>query len=157
MDLFEAIQSSRDRNFLKSVVAQHSGQHDAVRSGRRFSSWFLPSQNHQRDASGRTPVLLAAALDNCEALEALVAAGFPVNSAGQAPLHAACAKGSARAAHILLEAGADVHAQEAASQQTALHFAAQVSVEIVNALLARGADANGGRRGGGAGCAVRLM
>ncbi len=68
----------------------------------------------QRDASGRSPVLLAAALDNIEALELLLAHGFSANSTSvqnQTPLHAACTKGSVRCVQALLEAGADVHAK----------------------------------------------
>lgn len=62
--------------------------------------------------------------------------------AGWTPLITACAFGSAGAARVLLDAGADT-GRVAADGRTALHFSAQLDdVELVTLLLERGADAN---------------
>lgn len=60
---------------------------------------------------------------------------------GSTPLHFACHRGFGGIVAALLEAGADVHAREEASDTTPLHWAAEGGhAEIAGWLLARGAD-----------------
>ena len=68
---------------------------------------------------------------------------------GRTPLHYLCSRGDNPEArvdclHVLLEAGADIHAPDD-PQRTPLHYAAsQSNEEVVAALLEAGADVNRG-------------
>jgi hypothetical protein len=83
--------------------------------------------------------LLQAASDgNADAIQELIAQGADVNARndkGATPLHRAALKGHLNAVLTLLKANADVHARTTGLRMTPLHFAADVSVDVINALL----------------------
>jgi ankyrin repeat protein len=75
-----------------------------------------------------------------ELLSRGASAGARARGSGWTPLINACACGSAQAARLLLDAGADPSAA-AADGRTPLHFSAQLGdVDLIRMLLSRGAD-----------------
>lgn len=106
---------------------------------------FDPKAVEIFDFMGATPVHLAILnRDSTEPLSGLLARGAPADRATRiekmTPLHWAAEQGNARAIGILLDHGADLHAQQIAGA-TPLHLAAGRSgdPEVVRLLLARGA------------------
>ena len=95
-----------------------------------------------RGAGGHTPLHVAAAIGNAEAIAALTAAGAKLEAraeGGLTPLHVAVLSGNAEAIEALLRAGPDLEAQ--CEKGTALHVAALGgTAEAVMALLKAGAD-----------------
>ncbi len=96
----------------------------------------------------------AAAVGDVEKLQTLLAADSTlsraVSSDGWPPLHLAAAFGGAPAVRILLEHGADVHQVSPAMRNQAMHAALALNSdpEIVQLLLAHGADINAAQMGG---------
>jgi uncharacterized protein len=93
-----------------------------------------------------TPLLLACANGNPEAVEALLKAGAnpnSVNANGTTALMLAAASGNPDAVKVLLDHGAEVNAREIAHGQTALMFAAALNrAAVIKLLMAHGADAS---------------
>ncbi len=96
---------------------------------------------------GWTPLHLAAFFGRRAAAEALLGAGAAIdavsrNALANTPLHAAVAGGQVDVSLMLIEAGADIHAQDA-GRHTPFHLAAEAGyVPIARALFDRGADAH---------------
>ena len=93
-------------------------------------------------------VHISASVDDVRMLYFLCAAGADVNVrelaqfGGHTPLHTALIHGSLQSAALLLEAGADMHAQEAGTGVTPLHICARLGHNnFAKALLALGVDA----------------
>ena len=106
---------------------------------------FDPKALEMYDFVGLTPVHLAAMnRDTVEPLTGLLARGAPADRPTRVeratPLHWAAEQGNVQAMRILLDHGADLHAQQL-SGATTLHLAAGRSrnPEAVRLLLARGA------------------
>ena len=82
-----------------------------------------------RNAGGATPLHVAAAVGNVEAIAALAAAGAKLEARGGeggfTPMHVAMATGNAEAIEALLAAGAKLEAR-AVSGTTPLHLAAVI-------------------------------
>ena len=93
---------------------------------------------------GSTPLLFATRANSIETLRVLVAAGADVNDtapAGTSALVLAVLSGHTETATFLLDQGADLHAAEAG--YTAFHAAVlRADMELIETLLARGADHN---------------
>ena len=92
---------------------------------------------------------IAAAANDVRMLYFLCAAGGNVDArelqqfGGQTPLHMAIMYGALESAELLLEAGADMHAQEAGTGATPLHMCARLGHnDFAKLLLAKGVDAN---------------
>lgn len=90
---------------------------------------------------------IAAAANDVRMLYFLCAAGAEVNVrelhqfGGHTPLHVAILYGCMESAELLLEAGADMHAQEAGTGSTPLHMCARLGHnDFAKLLLARGVD-----------------
>jgi hypothetical protein len=102
----------------------------------------VPAVVGAKDARGSSPLLLATYLNNMSATRLLVEAGADLNlDAGTGtPLMGVCFKGYPEIAKYLVDAGADVNAVNPKAG-TALSFAAMFNrSDIVEMLLARGAD-----------------
>ncbi|KAI9254280.1 ankyrin repeat-containing domain protein, partial [Sporodiniella umbellata] len=87
-----------------------------------------PLRGLKKDASGRTELHRAASAGNGDKLHTLLARGVdpnPRDHAGYSPLHEASLRGHTRAVRLLLEHGADVHAQGGPDEDTALHDATE--------------------------------
>jgi ankyrin repeat protein len=99
---------------------------------------------HARSKGGFTPLLFAAREGDVESARLLIAAGTGVDQAapdGATPVVLAAASGREAVAIFLLEHGAD--ANLSAAGYTALHAAVpKAEPDLVNALLAHGADPN---------------
>lgn len=94
-----------------------------------------------RNASGETPLMMAAMKGQIEVCLALLEQGAQVNpGAGWTPLHYAASGNSLPAVRLLLERGAHINAR-APNRSTALMMAAQYAAEeVIGVLLATGAD-----------------
>jgi ankyrin repeat protein len=96
-------------------------------------------------ANGQTPLMMAAARGNVEAMSLLIEKGAEVNhgdGAGETALMFASTSGNADAVRFLIEKGADVKVRSKRNE-TALGFAATAGVQSsVELLLARGAEVN---------------
>lgn len=95
-----------------------------------------------RDRDGVNALHVAAQYGQCEAIETLLSAGADVNTLDidrSAPLYFAARDGHADAVTLLLDAGAHVNHRDKHGR-SAIFFA--TSVQIVKALLARGASTN---------------
>jgi ankyrin repeat protein len=93
-----------------------------------------------RDADGKTPLHWAVNLGKIEDMDTLIAAGADINAAdaiGYAPLH--FANPTNENWRALIKAGANVNATTP-DMQTPLHFAAVFDPDLVQALIAAGAD-----------------
>lgn len=94
------------------------------------------------------PLGLAAFFGHRETVEALLAAGAPVNVASResmkvTPLHSAAAAREPAIARLLIEHGANVNATQIDSGFTPLHeAAANGDLEMASLLVDRGADVN---------------
>ncbi|MXX71689.1 MAG: hypothetical protein F4205_04345 [Gemmatimonadetes bacterium] len=101
-----------------------------------------------------SPVADAAMRGDASTVRALIAEGADVNAAqgdGMTALHWAASNRDPGLARILLEAGADVGAGTRIGRYTPLHVAAQAGAgEVVEILLAAGADPNAPITAGGA-------
>lgn len=99
-------------------------------------------------ADGFMPLGLAAFFGHRETVEALLAAGAPVNVASResmkvTPLHSAAAAREPAIARLLIEHGANVNATQIDSGFTPLHeAAANGDLEMASLLIDRGADVN---------------
>lgn len=94
-----------------------------------------------RNKAGETPLMMAALKGQPEICRVLIARGAEVRITGWTPLHYAVAGNSLPSTLLLLKEGAEVDAR-APNGRTALMLAAQHgSEDIVDALLAAGADA----------------
>ena len=124
---------------LRLVDAAKSRNHEAVRS---LLQQHVDVNAPQGD--GATALAWAAHWDDMETAELLIRAGANVNAAnsyGVTPLALACTNESAAMVERLLKAGAD--ANGAPTGTPALMVAARTgNVEIVNSLLAHGANVN---------------
>ena len=99
----------------------------------------LPCTHDLLQATGQTPLLLAASHGHAEAVDVLIAAGAAVEAADialqRAPLAAAAAAGCPQAVRALLNAGALADASDSLGD-TALHVASrQGCAEIVELLV----------------------
>ena len=101
-----------------------------------------------RNAGGATPLHVAAAVGNVEAIAALAAAGAKLEARGGeggfTPMHVAMATGNAEAIEALLAAGAKLEAR-AVSGTTPLHIG---NTDAIAALAAAGADLETRNAGG---------
>lgn len=105
-------------------------------------------------AEGFTPLGLAAHFGQCETTRFLIERGADLNAVAQhplgvTPLHSALFGRQVDTARLLIDAGADVNARRGGNKGwprtgwTALHYAAGYGfVELIEPLLARGADCN---------------
>jgi ankyrin repeat protein len=95
---------------------------------------------------GVTPLLQASRYGDAATIAELLDGGANIEGAtreGETPLMAASRAGSVEAVKLLLERGAEVDAVEALDEQTALMWAAaEVHLDVVDALLDAGADPN---------------
>lgn len=97
---------------------------------------------------GSTPLHAAARLQSAEIATLLIEAKADVNAAARSgtPLHVAARAGSLATAILLLNHGADVHALDCCNKTTPLHNAvinsSPAGLDLINILLARGADVN---------------
>lgn len=93
-----------------------------------------------RNASGETPLAIAAFLGRERYARRLVAAGAEINYFGWAPLAYAAYNGHTKIVELLLSKGAEIDAQNE-SGATALFFASRFGhIDAVRLLLKRGAD-----------------
>lgn len=87
-----------------------------------------------QDASGNTPLMLAAYHGHAELVAALAAHGADVdlaNDRGQSPLAGAAFKGYVEVAKALLAAGADADAGTPSARDTAAYFGRQEIIELL--------------------------
>ena len=98
---------------------------------------------NKRDADGRTPLHVAAALARAEIAELLIRGGADVdgrNGAGATVLHTVCAAGNEELARLLLSHGADKNARDVLCR-TPLYFACKAGrTEAARILLDADAD-----------------
>jgi ankyrin repeat protein len=96
-----------------------------------------------KDASGNSPLHLAAALGSLPITELLLSKGADINSTNtelNTPLHAAVQNGRDEVAHLLIKKGADLEKHNALGY-TPLHLAALLKRRaIAEALISKGAD-----------------
>lgn len=110
------------------------------------AAWVLmgsPRLNpNELNASGESPLMLAALKGNLPIAERLIALGARVNKPGWAPLHYAATGGHPRMIQFLLQHGANVNAHSP-NDTTPLMMAAEYGTPAtLTALLRAGADVN---------------
>jgi len=96
-----------------------------------------------------TELLLAAEAGDVEAVQALLAAGAPVDSAsagGDTPLMRATSKGRLEVVRLLLTAGADVNARRADGMTPLIYAAFFGHTEVARCLVGSGADVDASDR-----------
>ena len=125
------------------VAAVSSSDHDLVSELIRFGG----DVNHRDQASGLTPLLIAAGHADAEMVKLLLDAGADVyavdSKAGATALHKACQGGSVAVVKLLLDAGAFVDAVAATTGHTPLMDALWFKQpEIAKLFLDRGAGLN---------------
>lgn len=110
----------------------------------------------QKNADGRTPLTLACGVDNPEIVQLLIAAGAKVNLKPDlsveedlepepaTPLGAAVVKGHTCIVRMLLEAGIEPNSSVWHETPALVEAARQGHVDIVQVLIAAGANVNGG-------------
>jgi uncharacterized protein len=134
---------------LDPTTLDPAGQHGlflAIRGGSNQVAKVLLQHPDTRvdaaNATGETPLMMAALRANVGAMKALMARGAQVDRPGWTPLHYAASSPSAEPVRFLLEGGAAVDAR-APNGNTALMLAARYGHELsVELLLGKGADRN---------------
>ncbi len=92
------------------------------------------------NASGETPLMMAALKGKLDAMQALIQRGASVNRAGWSPLHYAASGPEPKAVAILLDRGADIEALSP-NRSTPLMMASRYgAMDSADLLLARGAS-----------------
>lgn len=153
-DFFRAIELD-NASSLESLLARgldpnildpkgHNGLFLALRGGAAKAFRVLLAhpqiQVDQANASGETPLMMAALRANIDAMRALIERGAQVRRDGWTPLHYAASSPSAQAVQLLLDHGAVVDAR-APNGNTPLMLAARWGTdESTRLLLRRGAD-----------------
>lgn len=147
---------AEDRHLIHQVVgAAFNGDINSLRAGLDFAG--IPVDVVDRDDTTKaplTPLMAAAVCNNCEILRYLLRRGAAVDLAFELPsdprysMHTALAMAVStltpgrppEAVAILLEAGADVNLADAQSFAPLAHAVERQHVEVVEMLLAAGAD-----------------
>lgn len=127
-----------DSGMTPLVAACHTGQLKIVKA-----LLTTRADPNLAEAEGQTPLIAAAEDGFASAVSLLVGARADVDTAdsdGQTPLMAAAAEGYVDTARTLLEAGAD--ASHCDAEGTAVLMVAEFDEEMMNMLLADGADVN---------------
>lgn len=93
-----------------------------------------------RNKSGETPLMIAAIKGQMEVCKALIERGAAVNQAGWTPLHYAASSDSLPVLRLLLERRAAVDARAPNGRTPLMQAAMYGSEDVVDALLAAGAD-----------------
>jgi len=109
------------------------------------------SQLDEKDDFGITPLLWAVRRGDRDARLQLLAAGADPNvqpERGSTPFMMAMAKPSAVCAQALIDAGADIHAVNAAGENTLSHAVYSGNLDMVKLLIAKGVDPDRPDRGG---------
>jgi cytohesin len=109
-------------------------------------SWVRDGHDpNEADSYGYTPLLNAAALGRCNAVEELIKNGADINKAGPfgfAPIHAAAQCGHREVVALLMKYGANINAQNE-DLDTPMHLALRSHhMEIVFILVRNGGDAS---------------
>ena len=94
------------------------------------------------NASGETPLMLAAVKGQLEAVKQLVKKGALVNRAGWTPLHYACSGPDNGVAAWLLKQGADINARSANGTTPLMMAARYGAMDLAEVLLKAGADSS---------------
>jgi ankyrin repeat protein len=134
LDIFEA-----------SAVGELSRVQEIIRQHPALANAYAPD--------GFTSLGLAAFFGHLEVAHELLHAGADVNAASHntlnvAPLHSAVASRHADLSRLLVEHGADVNARQQEDFTPLMEASQNGDLEIVNLLLASGADPQAGKSGG---------
>jgi ankyrin repeat protein len=126
------------------VRARSRARRRTVQTGNRYGDQRSVTNVSETDVGGFTPILFAARAGDVASARHLLAAGAAIEDAapnGATPLVVAAHSGHGPLGIFLLERGADSRAAQAG--YTALHAAVlRGELDLVKALLARGADPN---------------
>lgn len=94
-----------------------------------------------RNPVGETPLMIAAIKGQSEVCQILLSRGAAVNQPGWTPLHYAASTDALPVLRMLLDTGAAVDARAPNGRTSLMQAAVYGSEEVVDALLAAGADA----------------